>query len=260
MNLQLNLSDSKTYKNSSQKARIITENWAYNNLYCPVCGNEKLNKFPNNRPVADFYCHECKAQFELKGSGEKLKDKIVNGAYSAMIARILSDNNPHLFYMNYSVLPNSNCGFVHNLIFVPKYFFTPKIIEKRKPLSPNAKRAGWVGCNILYTDIPEQGKISIIKKDREMDKNNVLLQSKYSEKLNFAAVDKRTWVFEILNIISSLNDEFELRDVYAYKEELSRVYPQNHHIEDKIRQTLQILRDKGIITFEGRGKYKRVNY
>lgn len=34
-------------------------------------------------------------------------------------------------------------------------------------------------------------------------------------------------------------------------------YPENHHIREKIRQQLQLLRDKGIIEFVGRGRYKK---
>ena len=34
----------------------------------------------------------------------------------------------------------------------------------------------------------------------------------------------------------------------------------NNFIKDKIRQQLQILRDKAIIEFVGRGKYKKISY
>ena len=47
---------------------------------------------------------------------------------------------------------------VENLVFIPKHFFVPDIIEKRKPLAENAQRAGWVGCNIVIDKIPEQGE------------------------------------------------------------------------------------------------------
>lgn len=45
---------------------------------------------------------------------------------------------------------------------MPKYFFIPAIIEKRKPLSPDARCAGWTGCNILIDEISEQGRIDIV--------------------------------------------------------------------------------------------------
>ena len=78
-----------------------------------------------------------------------------------MINRITSSDNPDLFVMQYSADLQ-----VVNLTLVPKFFFTPSIIEKRKPLSATAKRAGWVGCNILYSSIPKQGKITIINSQK----------------------------------------------------------------------------------------------
>ena len=37
------------------------------------------------------------------------------------------------------------------------------MIERRKPLAPTARRAGWVGCNILLEKIPDSGKIFYVK-------------------------------------------------------------------------------------------------
>jgi len=42
---------------------------------------------------------------------------------------------------------------VSNFLVVPKYFFVPGVIEKRKPLSATARRAGWIGCNIVLKSI-----------------------------------------------------------------------------------------------------------
>jgi len=75
-----------------------------------------------------------------------------------MIQRLQSSSNPNFFFLNYT----KNYE-VSNFLVIPKYFFTPEIIEKRKPLSENANRAGWVGCNILLSPIPESGKIFYIR-------------------------------------------------------------------------------------------------
>jgi type II restriction enzyme len=47
---------------------------------------------------------------------------------------------------------------VTDLFIVSKHFFVREIIEERKPLAPTARRAGWVGCNILLNQIPALGK------------------------------------------------------------------------------------------------------
>jgi type II restriction enzyme len=76
-----------------------------------------------------------------------------------MIERLESNNNPNFFLLNYNLHNYS----VKNFVVIPKHFFVPEIIEKRKPLTPSAKRAGWIGCNILLRSIPETGKIFYIR-------------------------------------------------------------------------------------------------
>ena len=53
-----------------------------------------------------------------------------------MIKRIESINNPNFFFMNY----NKQDLHVKDFLMVPKYFFSPEIIEKRKPLSDTARK------------------------------------------------------------------------------------------------------------------------
>ena len=55
---------------------------------------------------------------------------------------------------------------VVNLFIVPKHFFVREIIEERKPLAATARRAGWIGSNILLSRVPESGKIHIVQNGR----------------------------------------------------------------------------------------------
>jgi len=50
--------------------------------------------------------------------------------------------------------------------------------------------------------------------------------------------------------------EFQLEDVYAHEDALSQLYPNNRHVKQKIRQQLQVLRDRGYLDFLGRGCYR----
>ena len=140
MNLCFDQSLGLGYKSNSQKIRVMSESWVNDNIFCPVCGNARISKLENNRPVADFQCPSCGEIFELKSKCGNIGNKIADGAYSTMIDRITSSDNPNLFVMQYSADFQ-----VVNLTLIPKFFFTPSIIEKRKPLSANAKRAGWIG-------------------------------------------------------------------------------------------------------------------
>jgi type II restriction enzyme len=53
-------------------------------------------------------------------------------------------------------------------------------------------------------------------------------------------------------------DGVHLADVYAFEPRLAALYPGNSHVRPKIRQQLQVLRDKGWLAFNGRGTYRRV--
>ena len=50
--------------------------------------------------------------------------------------------------------------------------------------------------------------------------------------------------------------DFSLDDVYTFEKELNKKHPDNRHIKDKIRQQLQVLRDKGYLEFTSRGNYR----
>lgn len=68
----------------------------------------------------------------------------------------------------------------------------------------------------------------------------------------------RGWLLDILNCIERIGtQEFSLQDVYAFADELQMKHPHNHHVKEKIRQQLQILRDRGVIKFLGRAVYEK---
>ena len=170
MQISLNFALADNYKSPSQKIRAMTEDWVKSQIFCPSCGS-MLKKYPNNKPVADYYCPVCQEDYELKSNrGKNLAAKVVDGAYRTMIERLQDTRNPSFFFLNYEPVTYQ----VFNFIVVPKYFFTPAIIEKRKPLTKGAKRQGWVGCNILVNSVPESGKIFYIKNKRIEPKRLVL--------------------------------------------------------------------------------------
>jgi len=50
--------------------------------------------------------------------------------------------------------------------------------------------------------------------------------------------------------------EFSLNEMYAFEKDLSKKHPDNKHVKDKIRQQLQVLRDKDYLEFTSRGNYR----
>ncbi|MCH5265100.1 MAG: restriction endonuclease [Lachnospiraceae bacterium] len=255
MNLHFNELLAKPYKSKSQKIRVMSENWITDNMFCPCCGNPHITGLGNNSPVADMQCDSCGEIFELKSKEGNIGRKITDGAYSTMIDRITSITNPELFVMQYSKSLD-----VTELTLIPKFFFVPDIIEKRKPLARTARRAGWVGCNILYNNIPEQGKISIIHNGRVNHIENVVDNYKHIKNLQRKSLESRGWLMDVLHCVNSIKEnDFYLRDVYAFAEQLQSKHINNHNIEAKIRQQLQFLRDKGFIEFLERGHYRKLS-
>lgn len=257
MNLELNLTLAEGYSSKSQIARVLTENWVKTNSYCPNCGEIHLREFENNMPVADFYCKSCAEQFELKSiKSDIVGNRILDGAYSTMIERINSDDNPNFFFLTY----NSQKWEVSNFLIIPKHYFTSEIIIKRKPLKSTARRAGWIGCNIDISKVPESGKIFLVKNSETVSKEKVQSKWERTKFLRTRKGESKGWILDIMNLVDTIPDEtFALKQMYEFEDVLKRKYPNNNFIKDKIRQQLQILRNKGVIEFLGRGYYKKIN-
>ena len=253
MDLNFNQQLAKDYTSPSQIIRVLSENWVASQAYCPNCSTQPLSEFANNQPVADFYCAHCAEQYELKSKKAKLSHIINDGAYDTMIERINSENNPSFFFLTYSAQFT-----VNNFLIIPKQFFTPDIIIKRKPLSVNARRAGWVGCNIDLRQVPDSGKVFLVKNQQVLPRETVTQHFQKTLFLRGQSTDSRGWTLDIWQCIDRLDATFSLKQVYAFTEELKLKHPDNNHIPDKIRQQLQVLRDKGIIEFVGRGRYQKI--
>lgn len=66
------------------------------------------------------------------------------------------------------------------------------------------------------------------------------------------------WPVAVSFLIDPLGEKFTLPEVYALADPLKRAFPNNRHIEAKIRQSLQILRDRGELAFAGAGRYEKL--
>lgn len=224
-------------------------------MFCPSCGCRKLQKFPNNTPVADLFCPDCSEQFELKSTKSRFRGKVVDGAYATMTRRITSDENPSFFFLQFDAAKLA----VSSLFVVPKHFFSPNIIERRKPLAETARRAGWTGCNILLDRIPEFGRIHLVQDGTAAAIENVTARWRSTLFLREENASSRGWLLSVLNCIERIESlEFKIEDVYAFENQLTRQYPNNNNVRPKIRQQLQVLRDHGQIEFVGRGAYRKL--
>jgi type II restriction enzyme len=166
---------------------------------------------------------------------------------------LAASNNPNLLLLNYDPKQLS----VINLFVIPKHFFVREIIEERKPLAPTARRAGWIGSNILLNQIPQSGKIFIVRAGQLETKDSVLAKWKRTLFLRDQEQDARGWLIEVMKCVEAIGKpEFHLDDVYRFENQLSRLYPGNQNVRPKIRQQLQFLRDRGYLDFVSRGSYR----
>ena len=257
MNLQCDLLLGSGYKSGNQQARVISESWCANNLYCPACPSPRLKDLPRNAKAVDFICERCSSPYQLKSAKTPLGTKVLDSAYSVMIDRIERGTMPHLLVMRYDATWK-----ISALLLIPGFFFTRSAIQKRNALSATAQRAGYVGCNILLGHIPPSGRIPIIEDCKTVPPEKVRKAFRSLDDLKDIKPGReaRGWTLDVLRVVESLGKkEFTLADVYAYERELQKLHPDNRYVRDKIRQQLQVLRDIGRVDFLGSGSYSLRN-
>lgn len=243
------------FLSASQIARFDTEAWAGANMFCPSCGGASLSPYPPNRPVADFSCARCDEQYELKSQSRAFGRKVADGAYASKMERLTSDTSPNLILLRYDRAKRR----VEELRIVPKFFFAAHTIEKRPPLAPTARRAGWVGSNILLDRIPASGKVPVIERGLVRDRDEVLREWNSLRFVERRLGEARGWLLEVMRCVDRIGrTEFDLGDAYSFENELAALFPGNSNIRPKIRQQLQRLRDAGHIQFLGGGRYRLV--
>jgi type II restriction enzyme len=241
------------YKSGAQQARVVTEAWGENNLYCPNCASPNLARLQNNAKASDYSCPKCGCWFQLKGQRTRLGKTISDGAYGAMMNAIRMDETPNFYFLHYDVATWS----IRNLLLIPSFAFPVSAIIKRKPLSPTARRAGWVGCNIALQQIPVDARIPVVKEAVVIPAAEVRERFKRVKPLAEIKVEQRRWTLDVLNAIRRLGRaEFTTNDAYSFWRELEALHPDNRHVKDKIRQQLQVLRDLGLLLHLERGLWR----
>lgn len=255
MLLTLDSSLAAGYKSQSQVARRVSEQWGLHNLYCSACDSNHLTQSPNNTPAIDFICPLCEQSYQLKSSSKWNEQKVMDAGYAAMIKAVQSDAVPNLLVMQYSADWQ-----VNNLLLVPSFFFSSSAIEKRKPLGPNARRAGWVGCNILLDAIAPEGKLRLVTDGLVSPAYDVRQQYQQIRPLSQIRVTRRGWTLDVLNVVSQFGSRpFNLSEVYSFESHFAALHPENHNVQAKIRQQLQELRDLGLLAFLSAGKYTLIH-
>lgn len=240
------------YKSPTQRARVISEAWGEENLYCPNCDSPNLERSKPNTPVVDFSCPRCASTFQLKCQSRPFSRRINDAGYEAMRLAIVEGRTPNLLALQY----DPALWTVQRVVLIPRFAFSLSCVERRKPLGPEARRKNWVGCHIVLGNIPPDARIPLVTDGVPSAPALVREQYRRLRPLEKLDQDARGWTLDVLNAIGSLGKkEFSLSDVYVHGSNLKALHPKNSHIREKIRQQLQRLRDLGLIVFLGRGRY-----
>ena len=244
------------YTSKAQRSRVITESWAEENLYCPNCEADRIEAHRPGKRVEDFLCPSCDRRIQLKASRGGHGRRVANSAYDAKMEAIERNSAPDYAFMGFD--PDIWC--VTDLFYVPGYFMTPTVVEKRNPLSSGARRSGWVGSYILLDRIPEAGRIAIVADGSAISRSDARETFEQTAFLAEEGAEARGWTTAVMDCIDDLDldqgGRFELADVYHFEDRLAELYPDNQYVRAKIRQQLQVLRDEGLIEFLGDGEYR----
>lgn len=256
MDLALDPGVAEGYLSKAQRSRVITETWAAENLYCLNCPVKQIEAHRPGKRVEDFLCPSCDRRIQLKAKRGGHGRKVANSAYEPKIQAIQANEAPDYAFMGF----NPDVWRVIDLFLVPGHFMTPTVVEKRKPLSSDARRSGWIGSNILLDRIPDAGRIELVEGGEAVPRDEARTKFEQTAFLAEKGTDTRDWTTAVLDCIDELavqpGERFELADVYDFEERLAELYPENQHIRAKIRQQLQVLRDEGLIEFLGNGEYR----
>lgn len=200
MLLDCEISAAAGYTSQPQVSRVLSEKWFEENAYCLSCDSDRLLRTPANTKATDFVCQSCNENYELKTFLTRPARTLVDGAYSALISRIQSGSVPTLM-----LLERNKVWKIQGLTAIHHLFLTPDVIEKRKPLSVTARRAGWIGCNIRLDLIARDAQIEVVHKGSPTSPQVVRERFQRFNRLKTIAPDSRSWVTLTLRIVRSLS-------------------------------------------------------
>lgn len=111
---------------------------------------------------------------------------------------------------------------------------------------------------LTYAKYQNQAR-SFSQNQQVIPRNNVTQQFQQTLFLREQSIESRGWTLDVMKCVDKLPERFTLAQVYSFSDVLQSIYINNNNVHAKIRQQLQILRDKGMIEFLGRGNYRKLN-
>ena len=136
MNVFLDIVKKETgWKSPSRLMGEACERYVVQEIRCPRCmATGSFVRFPTNEKFKDVYCDRCLQNFQIKKSDS---DHLLGGDY------FTTRNN--LKQVDFLVVKQSA-----QVFHIPYEKIKRRMVVPRRPLSANARRAGWRGCVLRF--------------------------------------------------------------------------------------------------------------
>jgi type II restriction enzyme len=145
----------KEWKSNSRIYGEAVERWLCRNFSCPCCKTGKLRQLEINSPFIDLKCNECGESYQVKASSSTLvarsgKLKNLSGAaYSKSLEGLEERNKCNFLLVQYC----RGAAEIKEAFLLRKEDISSEHLIKRKPLGPNARKAGLVLSRWEFGDI-----------------------------------------------------------------------------------------------------------
>ena len=109
----------------------------------------------------------------------------------------------------------------------------------------------------MLDKIPVHARIPVIEEGNIRPKQAVREDYERLRPLERLNVQKWGWTLDVLQVVQSLKkEEFLLLEFTGTRTAWRDCIPGNRHIQPRVRQQLQVLRDLGLVEFLGGGCYR----
>ncbi len=145
------------WKNESRIVGEASEEYVKNNIKCIRCNNINFEKCKTNEKSKDLICISCNQKYQIKAkcATQKQINSIINkNTFKTIGGEYLTTLNNIDQNIDYLIILYEKKSYkIQKILYIKNEYINQQCIIPRNPLSANAKRAGWQGCNIVFSNI-----------------------------------------------------------------------------------------------------------
>ena len=137
------------WKSNSRIYGEVMELWVEKNIPCS-CGGRLVTQ-PANQKSIDCICNQCSKNIQVKSSAKPFTINR-NGKLKILVQNMTTLNsiNSELDWDLMLIQYDKELNYVVNVKVIIAENIKARNVIPRKPLGPNARRAGWQGCYLEF--------------------------------------------------------------------------------------------------------------